>query len=1265
MVKAWFILALIVVALLPTQGFAQTITTVVGTGVAGYSGDGGAATAAQLNGTDGLAFDKSGNLLVGDYYNNTIRKISPAGIITTIAGTGASGNSGDGGLATAAKISQPEGICVDNAGNIYFVARGFNLIKKISTIGIISTIAGTGLAGYTGDGGPATAARLNQPIGISIDNAGDLFICDDGNNVIREINTAGIITTIAGTGTAGFSGDGGPATAAMMSDPGELALDNAGNLYVSDRGNYRIRKISSTGIITTIAGGTSGYYGDGGPATAAWLDFVCGLSLDNSGNLYFCDTYNNVIRKIDNAGIITTVAGSGYEGYTGDGGPPRCAQLDIPVSVIFDNAGNYYISDGNNNVVRKVTPGGIALSVSQPVDRSVCPGGQLSFSVNSPTAASYQWQINYGPGWYNLFDGNNFPGVYAGSTTATLNISVITSFMNGYQYRCVVTAACNDLASAPATLTVSPDPATLVTIQSDALSICAGSPAHFTAIPGNGGATPSYQWTLNGINVGTNSPNFVENNPVLGDLVNVTMTSSLACTLPASGDQVYVTPQPVVSPAASISASAISICSGQPVSFNVTATNGGSSPTFQWLLNGANTGTNSVSYSNSNLSDGEIVSCILTSNATCISTPTAVSNAITMAVNTGSGIPSVSIVSSPPTVCPGNLMTFTATAVDGGSAPTYQWMVNGVPAGTNSAVFAVSSLANGDLVNCQLTGSVSCTNPAISNSIVVSLTTGLMASVNITASATAICGGSPVLFTAIPTNGGTAPTYDWLVNGTAAGGTGPLFSTAALADGDQVSCMMTGNSTCTVTPTASSNIIVMGVTPSVTPSVSITGPASASCNGSLVTLAAIPVNGGVNPSYQWVLNGSATGVTGPVYTSTTLADGDQISCTLTGDAVCSTQPTATSNIVTMAITQPLMPSVSVTASATKVCTGGSVTFTATPVNGGTSPSYKWLSNGNTTGPVGPVFTTAYIANGDIITCQLTSDAGCVTTTTALSDPIAIIVIPGSGSSLSITASATTICAETPVTFTATATNPGTSPGYQWLINGVAAGTNATGNTWLNANLNNGDIVSCILTPGTVCGVPASSGNITMTVNPKPFLSMGADRTIDLGGSIQLTPMITIIPAGTGGASSYRWTPAGGLNNPSIADPMAAPSVNTKYQLEVTTDGGCKADGDITVRVINGNVGIPNAFTPNGDGHNDIFYVGGGGITRQIKEFDIFKRDGQKLFGVTDASPGDPAFGWDGKYHGQPVEIGTYIYNAVLLMVDGTTQQFKGTVTLVR
>ena len=177
--------------------------------------------------------------------------------------------------------------------------------------------------------------------------------------------------------------------------------------------------------------------------------------------------------------------------------------------------------------------------------------------------------------------------------------------------------------------------------------------------------------------------------------------------------------------------------------------------------------------------------------------------------------------------------------------------------------------------------------------------------------------------------------------------------------------------------------------------------------------------------------------------------------------------------------------------------------------------------------------------------------------------------------------------------------------------------------------------------------------------------MGADRTIDLGASVQLTPIITILPAGTGRASSYQWTPPGGLNNPSIADPMAAPSVNTKYQLEVTTDGGCKADGDITVRVINGNVGIPNAFTPNGDGHNDIFYVAGGGITRLIKQFAVLKRDGQQLFSVSNVPPGDPAFGWDGKYHGQPVEMGTYVYYAVLIMLDGTSQQIKGTVTLVR
>ncbi len=288
------------------------------------------------------------------------------GYITTIAGNGAPGYFGDGGPATAAEIYLVYGICVDNSGNIYLSDWNNHAVRKIvKSTGFITTYGGNGGVGYTGDGGPATDAEIHSPYGIALDNAGNLYINDEVDNAIRKITAStGVITTIAGTGgVSGFMGDGGQATAAEINNPHEgLAFDASGNLYFGDFGNNCIRKINTSGIISTIAGiggsFSNGYTGDGGPATAAELDGPAGLALDVSGNIYFADQLNNVVRKIDmGTGVITTVAGNylAGAGYSGDGGLATAAELNDCGYVAFGSGGNLYITDDNNNVVRKVT----------------------------------------------------------------------------------------------------------------------------------------------------------------------------------------------------------------------------------------------------------------------------------------------------------------------------------------------------------------------------------------------------------------------------------------------------------------------------------------------------------------------------------------------------------------------------------------------------------------------------------------------------------------------------------------------------------------------------------------------------------------------------------------------------------------------------------------------------------------------------------------------------------------------------------------------
>jgi len=342
--------------LISLQIKAQTIVTVAGNGGGGYSGDNGLAISAQIS-PNSFTLDSSGNIYIADNTNYRIRKINTSGIITTIAGVGTMGYSGDGGPATIAEIGVAHGIIADLAGNIYFTEWANHTVRKINTSGIITTIAGTGLAGFGGDGGPATAAQLAAPGGLLIDKIGNIYVCEVLNNHIRKIHTSGIITSIAGTGVAGgYSGDGGPATIANLKYPSFCAWGPDGGLYFCQWPHAVIRKIDNFGIINTVAGnGTTGYSGDGGAATNAQLNHPTGIAVDTFGNIYISECFSHVIRKVDAAtGIIQTISGNGIPGYTGDGGPISAAQFRTPNYLFFDKLGNLYINDADNYRIRRI-----------------------------------------------------------------------------------------------------------------------------------------------------------------------------------------------------------------------------------------------------------------------------------------------------------------------------------------------------------------------------------------------------------------------------------------------------------------------------------------------------------------------------------------------------------------------------------------------------------------------------------------------------------------------------------------------------------------------------------------------------------------------------------------------------------------------------------------------------------------------------------------------------------------------------------------------
>jgi uncharacterized protein (TIGR03437 family) len=350
------------------------ITTVAGNGTWGYSGDNGPATTAELSYPTGVAVDSAGNLYIADLSNNRIRKVS-SGAIATIAGNG-TGFGGDNGAPTSAQLDQPGSVAVDSTGNLYIADTDNNRIRKVSG-GKIATVAGNGTAGSGGDNGSSTSAELYSPQGVAVDSSGNLYIADSGNNRIRKVS-GGKITTVAGNGTAGSSGDNGSPTSAKLNYPVAVAVDAAGNLYIADTGNNRIRKVPNGGVITTVAGnGTAGSSGDNGSATSAELDYPVAVAADSAGNLYIADMNNNRIREVS-GGVITTVAGNGTEGYSGDNGPAASAELDGPVDVAVDSAGNLYIADSGNSLVRRVS-GGVIATIA---------GGGATLGDNGPATSA-------------------------------------------------------------------------------------------------------------------------------------------------------------------------------------------------------------------------------------------------------------------------------------------------------------------------------------------------------------------------------------------------------------------------------------------------------------------------------------------------------------------------------------------------------------------------------------------------------------------------------------------------------------------------------------------------------------------------------------------------------------------------------------------------------------------------------------------------------------------------------------------------------------
>ena len=383
--------------------------TIAGNGADGYSGDGGAALAAEIGGISGLAVDAAGNVYFADTWNQRIRMVAATGVVSTIAGNGVVGEGGDGGPAVSASLLWPAGIAVDANGNLYLSSG--SRVRKVSSSGTISAFAGTATAGYAGDGGAATSARLTEPHGLAVDSAGNVYIADSGNFRIRKVDRNGIITTIAGNGVAGYSGDGGPAVSASIGYIHALALDAAGNLYFSDPYNHCVRRILTNGTVQTVAGGGFGNAGDGGPAAAAELKYPYGLAADRLGNIYVADLLNHRVRVIGSDGTMFTAAGTGSPGFNGDGQPGPYTSLDMPAELAATPSGSIYIADLRNFRIREL------VNSSSPTAPTLLTPANGATGIS--LAPALIWSASSGATSYDVYLGTSSPPPLLINTTGT------------------------------------------------------------------------------------------------------------------------------------------------------------------------------------------------------------------------------------------------------------------------------------------------------------------------------------------------------------------------------------------------------------------------------------------------------------------------------------------------------------------------------------------------------------------------------------------------------------------------------------------------------------------------------------------------------------------------------------------------------------------------------------------------------------------------------------------------------------------------------
>jgi hypothetical protein len=855
----------------------------------------------------------------------------------------------------------------------------------------------------------------------------------------------------------------------------------------------------------------------------------------------------------------------------------------------------------------------------------ICPNTSVTFTATiteGGTTPIYQWKKN----------GNN-----VGSNSATYTDAAL---QNGDVIRCVLTsnadcALVTNVNSNQITMNVLPQNVPTISVNASAANVCAGTSVTFTATITNGGSTPIYQWKKNGSNVGTNSATYADNALTSSDVITCTLTSNAPCPLPVSvtSQGVSINVSTNLTPSVVVSASSTQICAGTSVTFTATPTNGGTSPSYQWKRNNNNVGTNSPTYTNAALTNNDVISCVMTSNASCLTTTTATSS-VTMTVNQVVN-PTVVITVSGNGACAGQPVTFTATPFNGGPSPSFQWKVNGDNVGTNSNSFVSSSLNSGDIVTCVITGSAPCGQTSFtSNAITVSLQSSNTPTISISTPTTTICSGVSATFTLTATNGGNTPVYQWKKNNNNVGNGTTTYTDNTLQQGDVITCVLTSSSTCASTTVVTSNSITMNIQSAITPSIVITATSSSICAGASVTFTATPTNGGATPSYQWKRNGSNVGTNSANYTTTTLANGDIITCVLTSNASCITSSTATSNQITMTVAPIINLSVSIVASSTVVCAGSTVTFTATPTNAGTNPVYQWKRNNTNVGTNQSTYSASNFQNGDNITCVITGSLPCGTGT-ATSNAITLTITSMVTPTITISTQTTNVCQGQVVTVHANVQHGGNAPSYQWFVNGAPMGA---GSNFTLSPLN-GDDITCQLTSNASCVTTTSATSnvieFSVVTSAVPAVSIVSSHTQACSGEVVT---FTATPQNGGSQPSYQWQVNGqNLGGNSNVLELTNLSTTDVVRCIMTSSLPCVTSSTVTSntltviihQVAEPTVSVQASTTIVCEGSEVEFYaeVVNGGNNMHYQWYinnDVFQID-SPVFTTTDLSDGDVVF----------------------------------------